>query len=125
MGLGKEVGLVWSGEDRSVRVYSRGLNLMEPFAIMILTIVCFAVCTILVLGLIWILIRGPSLNADLFTGFDKRCPPMDDDEFLRRCRPGVNRDVALRVRRVVSKQLGIPYQQVYPEQNFVRDLGCD
>ena len=56
--------------------------------------------------------------------FNKRFPPIDDDEFIRRCRPGVNRDVALRVRRIVSEQLGIDYYQVYPEQRFVDDLSC-
>jgi len=58
-------------------------------------------------------------------GFDQKWPPIDDDEFIRRCHPGANREIALRVRRVVAKQLGIPYQQIYPEQNFVFDLGCD
>lgn len=55
--------------------------------------------------------------------FNKHFPPIDDDEFIRRCRPGVNRDVALRVRRVVSNSLGIDYERIYPEQSFVNDLG--
>lgn len=57
--------------------------------------------------------------------FNERFPPMDDDEFVRRCGPGVSRDVAIRVRRIVSSQLGIEYERVYPEQSFVKDLGCD
>ncbi len=56
--------------------------------------------------------------------FNDRFPPIDDDEFIRRCRSGVNRDVAMRVRRVVSEQLGIEYARVYPEQRFVQDLDC-
>jgi hypothetical protein len=59
------------------------------------------------------------------TDFNARFPPIDDDEFIRRCGPGVNRDVAIRVRRIVSEQLGIEYERVYPEQKFVEDLGCD
>lgn len=51
-------------------------------------------------------------------------PPIDDDEFIRRCHPGVNRDVAIRVRQIVAEQLGVEYECVYPEQNFVDDLGC-
>lgn len=57
--------------------------------------------------------------------FNERFPPIDDDEFLRRCRPGTSRDVALRVRRIVSEQLGIEYARVYPEQKFVEDLSVD
>lgn len=57
--------------------------------------------------------------------FKKRFPPIDDDEFIRRCRPGVNRDVALRVRRIISEQLGVEYERIYPESSFVNDLGCD
>lgn len=52
-------------------------------------------------------------------------PPIDDDEFMDRCKPGTNREIALKVRRIVSEQLGIEYDRVYPEQNFVDDLGCD
>lgn len=57
--------------------------------------------------------------------FNERFPPIDDDEFVRRCGPGVNRDVAIRVRRIVSEQLGIEYERVYPDQKFVDDLYCD
>lgn len=58
-------------------------------------------------------------------GFDKAWPPISEDEFIARCSPGTNRERALAVRRIVSEQLGIPYDQVYPEQNFVSDLGCN
>lgn len=57
--------------------------------------------------------------------FNERFPPISDDEFIRRCTPGVNRSTALRVRRIISEQLGIEYERVYPEQKFVHDLGCD
>ncbi len=56
--------------------------------------------------------------------FDAKWPPINEEEFIRRCRSGVDREKALRVRRIISAQLGIPYDQVYPEQNFVNDLGC-
>ena len=54
--------------------------------------------------------------------FNERFPPIDDDEFMRRCAPGVSRDVALRVRRIISHSLGIEYERIYPEQSFVNDL---
>jgi len=52
-------------------------------------------------------------------------PPISDDEFMRRCSPGVDRERALKVRRIISDQLGVDYDRVYPEQRFVEDLGCD
>lgn len=52
-------------------------------------------------------------------------PPITDDEFIRRCSPGVDRERALKVRRIISEQLGVDYDRVYPEQRFVEDLGCD
>ena len=52
-------------------------------------------------------------------------PPITDDDFIRRCSPGVDRERALTVRRIISEQLGVEYARVYPEQRFVQDLGCD
>jgi hypothetical protein len=56
--------------------------------------------------------------------FNDRYPPIDDKQFICRCSPGVNPQIALRVRRIVSEQLGIEYERIYPEQSFVRDLNC-
>ena len=58
-------------------------------------------------------------------GWQDKWPPIDDDEFMARCTPGTNREVALKVRKIISKQLGIDYNRVYPEQRFVEDLKCD
>ena len=55
----------------------------------------------------------------------EKWPPITEDEFIRRCPPGVNRERALKVRRIISEQLGVDYDRVYPEQRFVEDLGCD
>lgn len=52
-------------------------------------------------------------------------PPISEDEFVRRCPPGVDRERALKVRRIISEQLGVDYDRVYPEQRFVEDLLCD
>lgn len=54
----------------------------------------------------------------------KKWPPIDDDEFMRRLPVETNREIALRVRRIVSEQLGVEYERVYPEQRFVEDLDC-
>ena len=55
----------------------------------------------------------------------KKWPPISEDEFIRRCSPGVNRERALRVRRIISEQLGVEYDRIYPEQRFVEDLKSD
>jgi hypothetical protein len=52
-------------------------------------------------------------------------PPITEDEFIRRCSPGVDRERALKVRHNISEQLGVDYNRIYPEQRFVEDLGCD
>ncbi|MCU0710459.1 MAG: hypothetical protein MUC43_00265 [Pirellula sp.] len=55
----------------------------------------------------------------------KKWPPISEDEFLRRCSPGVDRERALKVRRIIAEQLGVDYDRIYPEQRFVEDLHAD
>ena len=57
--------------------------------------------------------------------FDQQWPPIDDEEFLRHCPEDTPRHIALGVRKIVSKQLSIPYDQIYPEQRFIEDLKAD
>ena len=52
-------------------------------------------------------------------------PPISDDEFLARCDPGTSRDTALKVRRVISESLGVPYESIHPEHRIVEDLGAE
>lgn len=54
----------------------------------------------------------------------EKWPPISEDEFIRRCSPGVDRERALKVRRIIAEQLGVDYDRVYPEQRFVEDLGA-
>ncbi len=54
--------------------------------------------------------------------FTDKWPAIDDDEFVRRCTPGTRRETALGVRRIISDQLGIPYEHIHPQQGFVDDL---
>ena len=65
-----------------------------------------------------------AFGSNLYPGkrFEERFPPIDDDEFMRRCGPGTNREIALRVRRIISECMGIGYYHVYPEHRFVEDL---
>lgn len=66
----------------------------------------------------------PFLIADwqMQADFERRFPPISDDEFMALCEPGTNREIALKVRRIVSEQLNIPYQQIYPTSRFIEDL---
>ena len=57
--------------------------------------------------------------------WNRKWPPISEDEFMDRLPPGTDRSVALRTRLIIAEQLGVEYDQVYPEQNFVNDLGCD
>ncbi len=79
--------------------------------IMIVSLIVTAVVVILC----WPAMGTPPLD---------KWPPISDDEFIQRCSPGVNRERALKVRRIVARQLGIDYERVYPEQRFVEDLGA-
>jgi hypothetical protein len=57
--------------------------------------------------------------------FERRFPPISDAEFLARCPPGTNPEVALRVRRIVAKHFAIEYERVYPSTRFIEDLRAD
>jgi hypothetical protein len=57
--------------------------------------------------------------------FNRRFPPISDAEFLARCTPGTSPRVALKVRRIVAENLGVPYERIYPSARFAEDLGAD
>lgn len=57
--------------------------------------------------------------------FNERFPPISDEEFVARCRPGTNPTIALKVRAIVADQLGVEYARIYPSSRFVQDLGAD
>jgi len=81
--------------------------------------VAASVISLVVIGLIVPHLWSATPKPDL-----EKWPPISDDEFIRRCPTGVNRERALKVRRIVSQQLGVDYDRVYPEQRFVEDLGA-
>ncbi len=85
----------------------------------ILAIIILAILTFMAI------LTFTAVSADLSRRFNESWPPIDDDEFVSRCSPGVNRHVALKVRKIIAEQLGIPYDQIYPEQRFVEDLNVD
>lgn len=54
--------------------------------------------------------------------FNERFPPISDDEFMARCPPDTNREIALKVRQIVAEQCAIEYGRIYPESSFMNDL---
>jgi hypothetical protein len=57
--------------------------------------------------------------------FREKFPPISDAEFLAQCSPGTNPAVALKVRRIISDNLGVEYERIYPSSSFIEDLGAD
>jgi hypothetical protein len=57
--------------------------------------------------------------------FQERFPPISDAEFLARCKPGTNPEVALKVREIVAEYFGIEYERVHPSMTFIEDIGAD
>lgn len=56
--------------------------------------------------------------------FDNQWPPIPEDEFLAKCPPGTSRETALRVRKIIAEQIGVPYERIHPDQDFADDLDC-
>ncbi|HEY1188853.1 MAG TPA: hypothetical protein VGE74_14455 [Gemmata sp.] len=56
---------------------------------------------------------------------EERFPPIPDAEFLARCTPGTDPEVALKVRRIVAEHFAIGYGHVHPSVRFVEDIGAD
>jgi len=79
-------------------------------------------CFLLFAAAVAMLVRWRS-NAAI-AAFKERWPPISEEEFVRRCSPGVDRECALKARRIISDQLGVDYDRIYPEQDFAEDLGC-
>jgi hypothetical protein len=57
--------------------------------------------------------------------FNARFPPISDEEFVARCTPGTDPDVALRVRRIIASHLAVEYERVHPSMSFIEDIGAD
>ena len=51
--------------------------------------------------------------------FEKKYPPISDEEFLSRCGEGVNAEVALKARRIVANQTQIDYERITPDMTFL------
>jgi hypothetical protein len=56
--------------------------------------------------------------------FEVQFPPISDEEYVARCRPGTDPNVAFRVRRILAESLGIDYERIHPTARLVEDLGA-
>jgi hypothetical protein len=88
-------------------------KMMNPFCFLLMA--CFLIAVFLYI----ILVRWDQ------EAFAKRFPPISDAEFIARCGPGTNPEVALKVRRIVADNLGVEYDRIYPSTRFVEDIGAD
>ena len=82
-----------------------------------LTALCLIAAAVLLAVGIWLERRKRS-------NFENKWPAISDDEFLAACSPGTSRDTAIRVRRIIAEQLGVPYKRIHPDQHLVDDLDC-
>lgn len=75
--------------------------------------ILFVTLALFFLGAIFLVFFAPSKK------FYKRWPAIDDEEFVRRCSPGTDREVALKLRRILADASGEDYENIYPEQRLV------
>ena len=80
---------------------------------------CAFFLLIIAAPIVWIIFA----NIQMKKRFEKRFPPISDEEFVARC--GANPDIALKVRRIVADNLGVEYERIYPSTSFSEDLGAD
>ena len=55
----------------------------------------------------------------------RRYAPMSDEEFMSKCTPGTDPNVALRVRRIIAERLGVDDERIHPSTRFTDDFGTD
>ena len=88
-----------------------------------MSIVDFVTSALLLTGMVFYVCS--ILDQRKRAAFAASFPPITDAEFLTRCAPGTNPDVALKVRRTVADALGVDYDRVYPTSRLIADLGAE
>ncbi|MDA0832717.1 MAG: hypothetical protein O2955_07400 [Planctomycetota bacterium] len=66
-----------------------------------------------------------NLSLPDWKSFDERFPPLTDEEFLAKCQPGTDPEIAFKVRDIIADCLSINPKQVYPEARLIGDLGAE
>jgi hypothetical protein len=81
--------------------------------------------SLFVVSLVLVVLVGIGLAMRARADFEERFPPISDAEFLARCPPGTNPEVALKVRRMVAEYFDVEYERVYPSTRLIEDLSAD
>ncbi len=51
--------------------------------------------------------------------FEEKRPPIDDEEYLRRCPSDLDPDTALKVRNIIADVLGIDAEEIHPDHSLM------
>lgn len=78
-----------------------------------------------VLGVFALVVTAWRVDGAAQDDFEKRFPPISDEEFVARCEPGCDPVVAVKVRKIVSEQLNVEYARIHPSSRFIEDLKAD
>jgi hypothetical protein len=82
-----------------------------PDFLLFLVFVCYAVCSVI----------SAKRKRE---SFENNFPPISDAEFIARCAPEIDPNIAVRVRRVLAECLCVEEEQIYPSSRLVADLGA-
>jgi hypothetical protein len=77
---------------------------------------------VVVLMLVWLALSCRWTAVPPNGGRGTWLPAISDEEFVARCSPGTDPDIALRVRRIIAEFSGVDYERVHPGMNFIDDL---
>ena len=50
--------------------------------------------------------------------FRAKYPRISDEEFMEKLPPGTNRDIALKTREIIARQMGVERERIHPETKF-------
>lgn len=98
-----------------------------------MTFIVIAIATLFILRGLRALNRWRLINAAEFQrqceetrkSLRERFPPISDEEFMTRCRPGTRPEIALKVRRIIADCLAREYDCIYPGSRLVADLDAE
>ena len=88
-----------------------------------LIVTTFACVAVAAGGLIaWALIMNGRRQARHWDVYTEKHPPIGDEEFLRLCDAGANREIALKVRAIICDCTVIDYDRIYPNTRLMQDV---
>lgn len=67
----------------------------------------------------WLAIKFSWSPYDKLRAFGEKWPPIDDEEFLRRCPPDLDPDTALKVRNILADMFGIDSDEIHPDHSLM------